>query len=425
MALKQEHEGQGANHENSAALPRVEKGSMLDLCAGIHWDTEDCHFSDWRYLPNINLWRDYLPLEIEAQLQNQSIAAHVNHVYPAGELVEGFQSSQVKQLKLNQFQPDQSGHSQALLQVGRFFSKDSFKGVDGIYQGNKFPCRVVAIDDQYVTVDFNHPLASRDINLELVIEQIKSAAAERGGRCNDIPALLCDYGPGMQANPEQQPIGFSSPNAIKTLDQSKEEDFFASANLEPFWDKTALNQVTSLYNELLSDDMDILDLMAGVHSPLQQASIRPAHVFCAGLNRSELEANPICADRQLINVNDANALAGFEDARFDAVLIHAAIEYVTNPHDLMHQIGRILKPGGRIIISFSNRSMQGKAINIWHELDEFERPALVLGYLKNAHCYTAFNSYSMRGRFRPEDDQLSSQLLYSDPVYAVWANRVS
>ncbi len=413
------------NSGAAEGLSSVEKGCILDAIAGISWQTVDCCYNDWRYLPNINLWRDYLPYEIEHQLPGKTVGAMVRHEYAAGELVESFQANQLKQLSLKQFQPTQPEAGASLPQAGRFYSKDSFSGVDGIYQGNKFPCRVVGLTENSLSVDFNHPLSRQNMTLEFRIERIKASAAERGGRCNDIPALLCDYGPGMQASLPKQETVFRTPDAFTTQDGSDESSFFGTPSFEPFWDTTALSEVSSLYDDLLSDGMDILDLMAGAHSPLQECSIAPASVFCAGLNPEELEANPICTQRQVLNVNEEHALDGFPDARFDAVLIHAAIEYVTRPDNLMQQVARILKPGGHIIISFSNRSVQGKVIRVWSELNEFERLALVLSYLRNTHSFHQFNGYSMRGRFRPEQDRLSDQLLYSDPVYAVWATRKS
>jgi hypothetical protein len=45
---------------------------------------------------------------------------------------------------------------------------------------------------------------------------------------------------------------------------------------------------------------------------------------------------------------------------------------------------------------------------------------LVLEYFLNSGKYTQLETYSMRGLPRPEGDKYYGQILYSDPVYAVW-----
>jgi len=96
---------------------------------------------------------------------------------------------------------------------------------------------------------------------------------------------------------------------------------------------------------------------------------------------------------------------------------------VINPELIFAEIKRVLKPSGRVIISFSNRSFPQKAIQLWTGAHEFERPAIVLSYLRASGGFGNFNSYSKRGLFRPEDDRLAHKLLHSDPVYVVWADK--
>lgn len=407
------------------SLNKVEKGCILDALAGIHWQGQDCRFSDWRFLPNINLWRDYLPPEIEMQLHAKKTGEVIKYRYEADDLIENSQKEPLKTVAIKQFQPSEQCMSAVMPFLGRFYPKDFLNGVEGIYQGNKFPCRIAAIDEQSISVNLNHPLAGKTLDLEFRIEHVRPAGAERGGRCNDIPSLICDLGPGMQDRLPDRETDFRSAHAFTRLDESDDAEYFSIPDFEPFWDSCALQQVASLYNQLIPEHSKVLDLMAGAHSPLQESAIHPSHITCAGLNRQELEANPICQEIQIVNVNAQNPLAVFSnDAEFDVVLIHAAIEYVIQPDILIAEIARILKPGGRIIISFSNRSVTPRVIQIWKEIHEFERPGLVLSYLRHAQSFTHFNSFSLRGLFRPESDTLASQLLYSDPVYMVWADKI-
>lgn len=211
---------------------------------------------------------------------------------------------------------------------------------------------------------------------------------------------------------------FFCASPFSRLDPGNDRVFFKQADLQPFWDSVALQQVAQRYQALIPTGSNVLDLMAGVHSPLQETTIEVKSVTCAGLNATELAHNPLCDECIVLDVNTIDALP-FEDEQFDVVLIHAAIEYAINPAMLFSEIRRILRPGGRIIISFSNRSVTQKVIQLWSGAHEFERPGIVLAYLRAAGGFDHFNGYSMRGLLRPEGDRLAQQLLLSDPVYVV------
>lgn len=402
----------------------VEKDSILSATAGIQWLGQDCCFSDWHFIPVLNLWRDFLPSEIEMKILGLEKGDQISLQCRAGDLLGNWRSDLNHKLKMKQFQPPQKGLIPVPAVVGRYYPSEFFIDVPDIYQGNELPCRITSIDKDQMMVDFNHPLAARDLEFNLRVESIKKAGSVRGGRGNDIPAMVCDNGPGMQDRQSHSDTDFWQGNPFSRLDAGNDCVFFKQPSFTPFWDRVALQQVTDQYNRLIPQHSSILDLMAGVHSPLQESDIRVARLTCAGLNQLELDKNPICRDRQVLDVNSISAMP-FNDHRFDVVLIHAAIEYVINPHMLFSEIARVLKPGGKAIISFSNRSVVEKTIRLWSAAHEFERPAIVLSYLRSTSVFENFHSYSIRGQFRPEDDELTHRLLHSDPVYVIWAQKKS
>ena len=401
----------------------VQHDSTIAARIGIHWQGLDCNFHDWSYLSSIHLSRDLLPPQIESRLPGLVTGDEISHVFKAGELRKRQSSLIYNNIPANRFQPPISDQTALNPSIGRFYPSDYFRDIRDIYQGNCLSCRISDIQDGKLSIDCNHPLASKTVEMMVRIESIKKTGAEHGGRCKDIVALCCDHGPGMQDSLPGQDTDFWTGNPFNRPDAGNDSEFFSVPSLQPYWDRTALTQLSLLYRQLIPENAQILDLMAGVHSPLQEADIKPSAVICAGLNGEELEHNPLCTQAEIVDVNTIYALP-FQTGQFDVVLIHAAIEYVINPPLLMTEVQRVLKPAGRIIISFSNRSVSEKAIQLWSGADEFERPAIVLAYLRNCAGFSGFNSYSMRGLLRANDDSLAHKRPYSDPVYAVWADKI-
>ena len=400
----------------------VDKNSIISAVVGIQWQGRDCQFSDWSFLPCINLWRDYLPAEFESKIPGQKTGSEIRHKYRAGEILDENLSNQQHQVSKTQFQPPRKGISPIIPQFGRYYPRDFFMDINGVYKGNKFPCRITAIEDDCISVDLRHPLAGKDFEMIMRVKSIKAAGSERGGRCTDITATVTEKGPGMQDCLAENETDFFSDNPFQRLDEGNDEEFFKFPDYNPFWDIVALAQVSEIYTKLIPANAKVLDLMAGAHSPLQDAEVEVDSVICAGLNEEEMAANLNCHLKIKVDVNSMTSLP-FDSGQFDTVLIHAAIEYVIKPDLLFAEINRVLKPSGRIIISFSNRSIAEKRIQLWAGAHEFERPAIVLSYLRSNGGFANFNSYSMRDLFRPDDDKLADKLLYSDPVYVVWADK--
>jgi SAM-dependent methyltransferase len=97
-----------------------------------------------------------------------------------------------------------------------------------------------------------------------------------------------------------------------------------------------------------------------------------------------------------------------------------SVEYLTHPLAVFSEVARVLRPGGRFVVTVSNRWFPPKAIRVWKELHEFERMGLVMEYFLLSGAFRRLQTQSMRGLPRPADDKYAHQLMHSDPVYAVW-----
>ena len=100
------------------------------------------------------------------------------------------------------------------------------------------------------------------------------------------------------------------------------------------------------------------------------------------------------------------------------------IEYLTNPKAVFAEVARVLRPGGVFVVTYSNRWFPPKAILLWTELQEFERTGLVLEYFRSTELFREHQTYSIRGLMRPRHDKYFGSVPFSDPVYAVWGQRV-
>lgn len=402
--------------------PTVQKDSNLNVSIGIKWSGQDCRVVDWHFIPNLKLSHDFLPVEIGIKLPGLKTGDSVSHTFAPGELIEDWQPDRLMKIDATAFQPPQNNSFKIRLALGRFYPGDFFKMIHPVDQSNLLPVRIIGINDDVLSVDFNHPLAGKKLELTLRIECISESGEIPDSSYKDITAISCDSGPGMQDRLPDAETDFWSDHPFQRLNSEDDSKLYAQPSLIPFWDSTTLLEMSKLYNQLVPDQARVLDLMAGVHSPLQESAVKASSVTCAGLNQQELNNNPICTQVMVLDVNTIQALP-FEDEAFDVVLIHAAIEYVIQPMLLFAEISRVLKPRGRSIISFSNRSVQEKTIKLWLDAHEFERPAIVLSYLRSTGSFGNFHGFSKRGLLRPETDPLADQLLLSDPVYVVWAEK--
>lgn len=270
------------------------------------------------------------------------------------------------------------------------------------------PCRVLSCDEQNLVVDLNHPLAGRKVRLTL--EFTSEVAAP--GRFADLFT-----GPGMQTPPPQGAACYLPEGALSRFDEGPDAAFYARPRLVHHLDAVCRSALTRLYGRFLEPGMCVLDLMASWEDHLPRA---PAAISLTGLgmNATELAANPRLEARVVHDLNRMPQLP-FADARFDLVICTASVEYLTDPAAVFAEVRRVLRPGGRFVLAFSDRWFPPKAIRVWSELHPFERLGLVL-WLLGETGFRELHSETLRGLKRPVDDPYSSQRDYSDPLFAAW-----
>lgn len=212
-------------------------------------------------------------------------------------------------------------------------------------------------------------------------------------------------------------------DAFSRLDESDDTAFYATDRFVQHLDSLALETVEKLIGELIiEENPTILDLMASWDSHIP-ATIRAERIVGLGLNKNELSRNQALSEWCLHDLNE-NPTLPFPGDTFDAVLNVVSVDYMTKPFKVFREVGRILKPGGLFLVIFSNRMFKQKAIKIWRQSAEEERVLLVEEFFNRAEIFTKPQVIVSKGKPRPKEDKYAYLGIPSDPIYALYAEKI-
>jgi len=161
----------------------------------------------------------------------------------------------------------------------------------------------------------------------------------------------------------------------RKLDDGDDALFYAEPRFVHHLDDAFRSRLTALYRERLPAGAVVIDLMSSWVSHLPE-DITYGEVIGHGINVRELEANPRLDRHWVQNLNENQTLP-LADASVDAVLIVAGWQYLQQPEAVAAELLRILRPGGQLIVAFSNRLFFQKAPRIWTEGSDRDRLTLV------------------------------------------------
>jgi SAM-dependent methyltransferase len=170
--------------------------------------------------------------------------------------------------------------------------------------------------------------------------------------------------------------------AFAKIDSDEDERFYDEPRLVYHIDDHAVATVTQFYRTVLPAGGALLDLMSSWVSHLPP-EIEYGEVIGHGMNAAELAANQRLSRYFVRNLNREPALP-LADASIDAATICVSIQYLQQPVAVLHELARVLRPGGLVAISFSNRCFPTKAVQIWHHLGDDGHAQLVARYLSAA-----------------------------------------
>lgn len=190
-------------------------------------------------------------------------------------------------------------------------------------------------------------------------------------------------------------------------DPTPDDRFYAPDRLVTHIDEGAIDAVGALYEEL-GVDGEVLDLMS---SWVSHFRVPPRRLVVLGMNDHELATNEAAAARVVRDLN-ANPALPFEDESFDDATCCVSVDYLIRPVEVFAEVARVLRPGGRFVVTFSNRCFPTKVIRGWAVADEAGCIEIVRRYFQLSG---GFEEPSVQLRTAPNG--------FHDPLWGVWATR--
>ncbi|MCZ2814629.1 class I SAM-dependent methyltransferase [Modestobacter sp. VKM Ac-2984] len=212
---------------------------------------------------------------------------------------------------------------------------------------------------------------------------------------------------------DADPYAGFPPGFFDRSDDGPDAGFYDRPRLVTHIDEGAITAVGELYSELGIDGAAprptrVLDLMSSWVSHFRTP---PAELVVLGMNDEELAANPAATQRLVHDLN-ADPRIPLPDDDVDAAVCCVSIDYLTRPVEVLADVGRVLRPGGRLAVTFSNRCFPTKAVHGWLATDDQQHGAVVAELVRRS------------GRFTEPTITLRTPPGVGDPLYAVVATRL-
>jgi SAM-dependent methyltransferase len=205
----------------------------------------------------------------------------------------------------------------------------------------------------------------------------------------------------------EEPVGFP-PGFFHRADPADDADFYRRSRFVTHLDDHAIAAVGELYDEL-DITGDVLDLMS---SWISHFRIEPRRLVVLGMNAAELDANAT-ADERIVHDLNAQPRVPLHDRSIDDAVCCVSIDYLVHPIEVIRDVARVLRPGGRFVCTFSNRVFPTKATSGWLMASEDRRCAIVAEYFRQSEVF----STAVVARRTPAGHR-------GDPLFAVWATRL-
>lgn len=177
--------------------------------------------------------------------------------------------------------------------------------------------------------------------------------------------------------PEEYPF---PPAAFRRQDESDDSDFYATPRFCYHIDEGAVRGITNYYKGAIAPGSAILDICSSwvSHYPADfPGSMK--RISGTGMNALELAQNAQLEDFTPKNLNIDSTLS-YDDSTFDVVTCVVSVDYLIKPLEVFSEVNRVLKPGGKFILSQSNRCFPSKAIGMWLQQSDLQHCQVIGAY---------------------------------------------
>eukprot|EP00587_Corethron_hystrix_P006731 CAMPEP_0113301824 /NCGR_PEP_ID=MMETSP0010_2-20120614/2890_1 /TAXON_ID=216773 ORGANISM="Corethron hystrix, Strain 308" /NCGR_SAMPLE_ID=MMETSP0010_2 /ASSEMBLY_ACC=CAM_ASM_000155 /LENGTH=284 /DNA_ID=CAMNT_0000155507 /DNA_START=193 /DNA_END=1047 /DNA_ORIENTATION=+ /assembly_acc=CAM_ASM_000155 len=181
--------------------------------------------------------------------------------------------------------------------------------------------------------------------------------------------------------PEDPPF---LPDDFSRQDPLDDGAFYTVPRLVYHIDEPAVAALTQYYRKNIESGSEILDICSSwvSHYPLEFPRVMK-RISGTGMNKLELIANDQLSDYEPKNLNSDPKLP-YNDNSFDVVTCVVSIDYLIHPIEVLKEVRRVLRPGGKVIISQSNRCFPTKAIKMWLSMNDRQHLELINAYFQYA-----------------------------------------
>jgi len=194
---------------------------------------------------------------------------------------------------------------------------------------------------------------------------------------------------------------------FRRQDETSDFRFYSSPRLVAHIDDGAIEALGDFLRSRVPGNADVLDLMSAylTHLP-PDVRAKCRRVAGLGMNGAEMAANAQLTEHIVHSLND-NPNLPYPDESFDVALCTVSVQYLLEPAKVFAEVRRVIRPGGKFIVSFSNRCFPTKATTLWLSTDDAQHVSLVQLYFEEGGWGSA------------EAFNVSPRPTRSDPLYVV------
>jgi hypothetical protein len=197
-------------------------------------------------------------------------------------------------------------------------------------------------------------------------------------------------------------------------DENDDSTFYTVPKLVYHIDEPAVAALTQYYRRTISPKSDILDICSSwvSHYPLEFPETMGT-ICGTGISGLELQFNDqLTGGYKQANLNKSPKIP-YDDKSFDVVTCVVSIDYMIHPIEVLKEVHRVLRPGGKVIVSQSNRCFPTKAIATWLKMNDRQHLELINGFFQYAGGFEPRKAFDIAAVV-PDNS-------YRDPMFIVEA----